>query len=45
MKVFVEVGPSNVLAGLVKRIDRTVKTISVNNVAGLQKAEETLSAA
>ena len=44
VKVFVEVGPSNVLAGLVKRIDRTVKTISVNNVAGLQKAEETVSA-
>ena len=45
VKVFVEVGPSNVLSGLVKRIDRTVKTISVNNVAGLQKAEETVSAA
>ena len=45
VKVFVEVGPSNVLAGLVKRIDRTVKTISVNNVAGLKKAEETVSAA
>jgi [acyl-carrier-protein] S-malonyltransferase len=44
VKVFVEVGPSNVLAGLVKRIDRTVKTISVNNVAGLKKAEETVSA-
>jgi len=44
VKVFVEVGPGNVLAGLVKRIDRTVKTISVNNVAGLQKAEETVSA-
>jgi [acyl-carrier-protein] S-malonyltransferase len=45
VKVFVEVGPGNVLAGLIKRIDRTVKTISVNNVAGLQKAEETVSAA
>jgi [acyl-carrier-protein] S-malonyltransferase len=44
VKVFVEVGPSNVLAGLVKRIDRTVKTISVNNLAGLEKAEETVSA-
>jgi [acyl-carrier-protein] S-malonyltransferase len=44
VKVFVEVGPSNVLAGLVKRIDRTVKTISVNNLAGLKKAEETVSA-
>jgi [acyl-carrier-protein] S-malonyltransferase len=45
VKVFVEVGPSTVLAGLVKRIDRTVKTISVNNLAGLKKAEETVSAA
>jgi [acyl-carrier-protein] S-malonyltransferase len=45
VKVFIEVGPSNVLAGLVKRIDRTVKTISVNNLAGLEKAEETVSAA
>ena len=45
VKVFVEVGPSTVLAGLVKRIDRTAKTISVNNLAGLDKAEEKLSAA
>ena len=45
VRTFVEVGPSNVLAGLVKRIDRTAKTISVNNLAGLQKAEETLSTA
>jgi [acyl-carrier-protein] S-malonyltransferase len=45
VKVFVEVGPSTVLAGLVKRIDRTAKTISVNNLAGLEKAEETLSTA
>jgi [acyl-carrier-protein] S-malonyltransferase len=44
VKVFVEVGPGNVLSGLVKRIDRTVKTISVNNLAGLKKAEETVSA-
>jgi [acyl-carrier-protein] S-malonyltransferase len=45
VKTFVEVGPSNVLAGLVKRIDRTAKAISVNNLAGLENAEETLSAA
>ncbi|HKF15037.1 MAG TPA: ACP S-malonyltransferase [Gaiellaceae bacterium] len=42
VKTFVEVGPGNVLSGLVKRIDRGVKTISVNNVAGLQKVEETV---
>jgi hypothetical protein len=34
-----------VLAGLVKRIDRTARTISVNNLAGLDKAEETIPAA
>ncbi len=45
VRTFVEVGPGNVLSGLVKRIDRNVKTVAVNNVAGLNKAEETLSAA
>ena len=45
VRTFVEVGPGNVLSGLVKRIDRSVKTISVNNLDGLEKAEETLSAA
>ncbi len=44
-RVFVEVGPSNVLSGLLKRIDRTVKAVSVNNLAGLKRAEETLSTA
>jgi [acyl-carrier-protein] S-malonyltransferase len=42
---FVEIGPGNVLSGLVKRIDRSVKAVSVNNLAALQKIEETLSAA
>jgi [acyl-carrier-protein] S-malonyltransferase len=42
VKTFVEVGPGNVLSGLVKRIDRGVKAVSVNNVAGLKKIEETL---
>ncbi len=45
VKTFVEVGPGNVLSGLVKRIDRGVKAIPVNNLAGLDKLEETLSAA
>jgi [acyl-carrier-protein] S-malonyltransferase len=43
VKTFVEVGPGNVLSGLVKRIDRGVRTVSVNNLAGLKKAEETVS--
>ena len=44
VRTFVEVGPSNVLSGLVKRIDRGVKTIPVNSVAGLRKLEEFRSA-
>ena len=42
---FVEVGPGNVLSGLLKRIDRSVKAISVSNIAGLEKLEETLETA
>jgi [acyl-carrier-protein] S-malonyltransferase len=44
-KTFVEVGPGNVLSGLLKRIDRSVKAVSVNDLAGLRKLEEILSAA
>jgi [acyl-carrier-protein] S-malonyltransferase len=40
---FVEVGPGNVLSGLVKRIDRGVKTVSVNTVESLERAQEALS--
>jgi [acyl-carrier-protein] S-malonyltransferase len=42
---FVEVGPGNVLSGLVKRIDRGVKTVSVNSLPALEQLEETLGAA
>jgi [acyl-carrier-protein] S-malonyltransferase len=42
VKTFVEVGPGNVLSGLLKRIDKTVKAVSVNNMAGLKKVEETV---
>ena len=40
---FVEVGPGNVLSGLVKRIDKSVRTFSVNDLASLEKAREALS--
>lgn len=40
---FVEVGPGNVLSGLVRRIDRSVKTISVNTLDGLDRAQEAIS--
>jgi [acyl-carrier-protein] S-malonyltransferase len=41
--VFVEVGPGNVLSGLLKRIDRSVKTVSVNSLESLEELEEALA--
>jgi [acyl-carrier-protein] S-malonyltransferase len=41
-RTFVEVGPGNVLSGLVKRIDRSVKAISVNSLSAVEKIEEAL---
>jgi [acyl-carrier-protein] S-malonyltransferase len=41
-KTFVEVGPGNVLSGLLKRIDKTVKAVSVSNLASLKKVEESI---
>jgi [acyl-carrier-protein] S-malonyltransferase len=41
--VFVEVGPGNVLSGLLKRIDRSVRTVSVSNMSELRELEETLA--
>jgi [acyl-carrier-protein] S-malonyltransferase len=43
VKTFVEVGPGNVLTGLLRRIDRTAKAIPVNSVAGLEKLEDELA--
>ena len=43
VKTFVEVGPGNVLSGLLRRIDRTAKAIPVNDLAGLQKLEDELA--
>jgi [acyl-carrier-protein] S-malonyltransferase len=45
VQTFVEVGPGNVLAGLVKRIDRNVSTVSVSTPAEIDKLEETLTSA
>ena len=39
---FVEVGPGNVLSGLLKRIDRSVRTISVSDLKSLDEAAATL---
>ena len=45
VSTFIEVGPGNVLSGLVKRIDRGVKSISVNNLDSLKTLEEKLKTA
>lgn len=45
VSTFVEVGPGNVLSGLLKRIDRSVKAVSVNSLESLEQVEEALSAA
>ena len=37
--VFVEVGPGNVLSGLLKRIDSSVKTFPVNDLESLDAAQ------
>jgi [acyl-carrier-protein] S-malonyltransferase len=39
---FVEVGPGGVLSGLLKRIDRSVRTISVSDLKSLNEATDTL---
>jgi [acyl-carrier-protein] S-malonyltransferase len=44
-RTFVEVGPGNVLSGLVKRIDRSVKTVSVNSIEALERLPELLAEA
>jgi [acyl-carrier-protein] S-malonyltransferase len=40
---FIEVGPGNVLSGLVKRIDRSVKAVSVNSIEALERLPELLA--
>lgn len=40
--IFVEVGPGNVLGGLLKRIDRSVRIFSVNDLKSLDEATEAL---
>ena len=42
VKVFVEVGPGNVLSGLLKRIDKGVKAFPVNNLKALDDLENAL---
>jgi [acyl-carrier-protein] S-malonyltransferase len=39
---FVEVGPGTVLSGLVKRIDKSVRAFSINDLASLDSVQESL---
>lgn len=43
--VFVEIGPGQVLSGLLRRCDRSLRTISVGDPESLDRLGETLSAA
>jgi [acyl-carrier-protein] S-malonyltransferase len=42
---FVEIGPGQVLSGLLRRCDRSLRTVSVGDPESLAKLQETLSAA
>lgn len=42
---FVEIGPGQVLSGLLRRCDRSLRTASVRDPESLERLEETLSAA
>jgi [acyl-carrier-protein] S-malonyltransferase len=42
VETFVEVGPGNVLSGLLKRIDRSVRTFSVNDLKSLDDVSNAL---
>jgi [acyl-carrier-protein] S-malonyltransferase len=35
---FIELGPGNVLAGLIKKFDRSLNVVSINSPAGIEKA-------
>jgi [acyl-carrier-protein] S-malonyltransferase len=43
--MFVEIGPGQVLGGLLRRCDRSLQTISVGDPEAVRKLQETLSAA
>jgi [acyl-carrier-protein] S-malonyltransferase len=45
VETFVEIGPGQVLSGLLRRCDRSLRTISVGDPESLRKVEDTLSAA
>ncbi|WP_047151615.1 ACP S-malonyltransferase [Aneurinibacillus tyrosinisolvens] len=44
VELFIEIGPGTVLSGLVKKVDRRVRTLAIQDAATLQKAIEELKA-
>jgi [acyl-carrier-protein] S-malonyltransferase len=42
IQTFIEFGPGNVLAGLLRKIDREANAVSVNSPSGVDKAIEIL---
>ena len=44
-RLFVEIGPKQVLSGLIRRCDRSLRSVSVGDPDSLRKLEEALSAA
>jgi len=40
---FIEIGPGNVLSNIVKRIDKSINTISISNISDLLKFKESLA--
>jgi [acyl-carrier-protein] S-malonyltransferase len=45
VELFVEIGPGQVLSGLLRRCDRSLKTVSVGDPESLRRLQEALSAA
>ena len=45
VELFVEIGPGQVLSGLLRRCDRSLKTVSVGDPESLRKLQEILAAA
>jgi [acyl-carrier-protein] S-malonyltransferase len=44
-RTFVEVGPGNVLSGLIRRIDKSLATVSVSGPEGIPRAQELVASA
>jgi [acyl-carrier-protein] S-malonyltransferase len=45
VEMFVEIGPGQVLSGLLRRCDRSLKAMSVGDPESLRRLQEALSAA